>query len=229
MSTPLKSVSSSPGRVLSLRDEIVVQLQQEIITGAFAPGQRIVERELIERFGISSIPVREALQDLESRGLLVRRVNYGYSVVQLTHQEALRICEMRRVLEPQMMEWAAERITPEGIAGLYRQLKVMERAARGEMAEFFHSDLVFHRLLWQAAGNAHASKALDISLGSLFASGLSHNEAATRAGASQAIDRLAVVAQHRRIADAIQAGNGPLAAKILLEIAEGFERQFQPD
>lgn len=230
MPTRLTSVSKSLIRTRSLRDELVVQLQQEIITGVFAPGQRIVERELIERFGISSIPVREALQDLESRGLLVRRVNYGYSVVQLTYQDALRISEMRRVLEPRMMEWAAERITPSGVAEVERHLKVMEAAARGgDMAAFFHADLIFHRLLWEASGNAHAARALDTSLGSLFASGLAHSEAATRARTSNPIDRLAVVDQHRRMADAVKAGNGPLAANLLLEIAEGFERHFRPD
>src|SRR5436190_21245666 len=53
----------------SLGEEIVDELQREIIRGGFRPGQRLVERELIRRFGVSSIPVREALQELENRGL----------------------------------------------------------------------------------------------------------------------------------------------------------------
>ncbi len=230
MSNSANPASDRVIRTRSLRDEVVVQLQQEIIIGVFAPGQRMVERELIERFGISSIPVREALQDLESRGLLVRRVNHGYSVVQLTYPEALRICEMRRVLEPKMMEWAAERITPEGVAELDRHLKVMEAAARGgDLAAFFHTDLIFHRLLWNAAGNVHAARALDTSLGSLFASGLARSDRATRSRTSPPIDRLGEVAKHRRLAMAIKSRNGQLAAEVLLEIAEGFERHFQPD
>ena len=69
--------------------------------GVFQPGQRIVERELINRFGVSSIPVREALQDLESRGLLVRKLNHGYTVVKLTYGDALEfvscgVCWSRR-------------------------------------------------------------------------------------------------------------------------------------
>src|SRR5882757_6649847 len=87
----------------SLGEEIVEVLQREIIGGDFRPGQRLVERELIKRFGVSSIPVREALQELENRGLVVRRHNCGCSVIQLTPREAARICELRRVLEPKVV------------------------------------------------------------------------------------------------------------------------------
>ena len=198
--------------------------------GVFQPGQRIVERELINRFGVSSIPVREALQDLESRGLLVRRVNHGYSVVELTYTDALRICELRRLLEPQMVEWATARITQEGMEELERQLGEIDVAARqGDMAAFFHADLLFHRQLWQASGNSYAAKALDTSLGSLFASGLARSESSTKNGRSKPIDRRAEVEKHRRMVKAMKRGDGTRAATMLLEIAAGFERHFQPD
>ena len=74
-----------------------------------------MERELIQRFGVSSIPIREALLELESRGLVTRRHNCGCSVIQLRPEEAARICELWRVLEPKMMERAAVRITPAAI------------------------------------------------------------------------------------------------------------------
>ena len=96
MSTIAKPILKGVLRPRSFRDELVHHLQQDIITGVFQPGQRIVERELIHRFGVSSIPVREALQDLESRGLLVRRLNHGYTVVKLTYGDALRI--LRQVM-----------------------------------------------------------------------------------------------------------------------------------
>lgn len=218
-------------RSWSLREQIVHYLQQDVLTGVLQPGQRIVERELIVRFGVSSIPVREALQDLESRGLLTRRLNYGYTVVQLTNTEALRICELRRLLEPKVVRWATARITPEGMRELENQLDVIEKAAReSDMPTFFHADLIFHRLLWKAADNAYAAKALDSSLGTLFASGLARNEQATKAGTSTPpIDRLAEVAKHRRMAEAMKQGNARLASQILIEIASDFERRLQLD
>ena len=215
-------------RARSIRDEIVLQLQQDIISGVFQAGQRMVERELISRFGVSSIPVREALQDLESRGLLTRRLNYGYSVLDLSSPEALRICELRRLLEPKVAEWAAERITAEEIKGLEVQLREMERGARSaDMGAFFHADLGFHRLLWKASGNGFAAKALEMVLGSLFASGLARSLQATGAGKAAPIDRVAEVAKHRRILEAIKARRGEEAARELLEMAEEFERHFR--
>jgi DNA-binding GntR family transcriptional regulator len=214
----------------ALRDELVARLQQDIFTGVFQPGRRIVEREIIGRFGVSSIPVREALQDLESRGLLVRRPNHGYSVVQLTQEEALRICELRRVLEPKLVEWATARITPEGLIALERLLDAIDVAAReGDMAGFFQADLLFHRKLWDLSGNPYAARALDSSLGTLFASGLARSEQASRAGTAAAIDRVGEVQKHRRMTAAIREGDGERAASALLEIAEGFERHFLHD
>ena len=212
----------------SIRDEIVLQVQRDIISGVFLPGQRMVERELIGRFGVSSIPVREALQDLESRGLLTRRLNYGYSVVELSSMDVLRICELRRLVEPKVAEWAAERITAAEIRGLEVQLREMERGARSaDMGAFFHADLGFHRLLWKASGNEFAAKALEMTVGSLFASGLARSLQATAAMKAAPIDRVAEVAKHRRILVAIRAGRGAEAAGELLEMAEGFERHFR--
>jgi DNA-binding GntR family transcriptional regulator len=210
-----------------LRDELVARLQQDILTGVFQPGQRVVERELIGRFGVSSIPVREALQDLESRGLLVRRPNHGYSVVRLSREEALRICELRRALEPKLVEWAAERITPAQVADLERQLDQIDAAARsGDMAAFFHTDLLFHRKLWETSGNPYAARALETAMGSLFASGLARSEQASKAGKAAAIDRVAEVEKHRRMTEAIKERDAQRAALALLEIAAGFERHF---
>lgn len=213
-----------------LRDDLAACLQQDIITGIFHPGQRIVERELIGRFGVSSIPVREALQDLESKGLLVRRPNRGYSVVKLTREDALRICELRRVLEPKIVEWATTRISADGLAELERHLTAIDIAAReGNMAAFFHADLLFHRKLWDASGNPYAVRALDASMGSLFASGLARSEQASRTGKAAAIDRVAEVEKHRRMTDAIRDGDAQRASLALLEIAAGFERHFLSD
>jgi DNA-binding GntR family transcriptional regulator len=203
----------------SLREEIVEIVQREIIAGNFRPGQRLVERELIQRFGVSSIPIREALQELENRGLVVRRHNCGCSVIELTPHEAARICELRRVLEPKVMEWAAERISPPAAAALGAQLSQVEEAAlSGNRSSYFQEDLKFHRMIWQVADNGYAIRALETVMGSLFASGIiGSRDAAT-------LDLRAEVAKHQRLLDAICDGDGQRAALSLLEIAAGFEK-----
>jgi DNA-binding GntR family transcriptional regulator len=203
----------------SLREEIVDIVQREIIGGHFRPGQRLVERELIHRFGVSSIPIREALQELENRGLVVRRHNCGCSVIQLTPHEAARICELRRVLEPKVMEWAAERISSPAAAALRAQLSQVEEAAiSGNWSRYFQEDLKLHRMIWQVADNGYAIRALETVMGSLFASGIiGSRDAAT-------LDLRAEVAKHQRLLDAICDGDGQRAALSLLEIAAGFEK-----
>jgi DNA-binding GntR family transcriptional regulator len=205
-----------------LSDEIVEVLQRDIIGGVLRPGQRLVERELIRRFGVSSIPVREALLELEARGLVVKRHNIGCSVIQLSATEAARICQLRRVLEPKVMEWAAERITPQAIDTLGSQFRKLEQAAAaGDLAAFFHEDLAFHRMIWDAADNPYAVRALESVMGSLFASGLIGSRD------RQSIDLLAEFAKHQRLFDAIRDHDSQRAALALLEIAAGFEKHLQ--
>lgn len=66
----------------------------------------------------SSLVDSSPARDLESRGSLVRKLDHRYSVIQLTRTEAQRICELRRVLEPKVLEWATARITSKGISEL---------------------------------------------------------------------------------------------------------------
>jgi DNA-binding GntR family transcriptional regulator len=205
----------------SLGEEIMEVLQREIIGGDFRPGQRLVERELIKRFGVSSIPIREALQELENRGLVVKRHNCGCSVVQLTATEVTRICELRRVLEPKVMEWAAVRITAAMVERLGGQLLRLERAAvANDLSTFFQEDIVFHRMVWEAADNPFAVRTLETTLGSLFASGM----IGSREGHS--IDLRDEWDKHRRLFDAIRGGDPQRAALALLEIAAGFEKHL---
>jgi DNA-binding GntR family transcriptional regulator len=208
----------------SLGEEIVDILQRDIIGGKFRPGQRLVERELIKQFGVSSIPIREALQELENRGLVVRRRNCGCSVLQLTPREAARISELRRVVEPKVMEWAAERITPEAAKQLWQQLDRIQIAAEAQdLAAFFQEDLKLHRIMWEVADNIYAARMLETAMGSLFASGMIGSREA------RTINFLAVVDNHRRLLKAVCDGDGQRAALALLEVAAEFETHLAKD
>lgn len=205
----------------SLGNEIVEILQRDIIGGLFRPGQRLTEKELIQRFGVSSIPVREALQELEARGLVVKHHNRGCSVIVLTRKEANRFCELRRVLEPKVMEWAAARITPDAAGELWNQLTRLDSAARsGDLAAFFEEDLKLHRIIWSIADNVYAARALGTVLGSLFASGMIGSRE------SETIHLATEVDKHQRLVQAICDSDPQRAALALLEIAAGFEKRL---
>ena len=201
-----------------LGENVAAALQRAIITGEYKPGQRLVERELSEQFGVSSIPVREALQELENRGLVTRRPNHGCSVINLTTDEVEKLCALRRVLEPKVTEWAAERITPDETEELEQQLAKIAQAADAEdLSAFFLEDLVFHRRIWAISRNPYAARALESALGSLFASGL------IRSLESDGPDLRWEVKKHERLLEALRQHDGRQAARALLEIAQGFE------
>src|SRR5215831_13914749 len=102
---PLERPTKTTVQARSLRDQIVEVLQDAIISGEFTSGQRLVEREFVKRFNVSSIPVREALQSLELRGVVSRQPNRGCAVVSLSTAQLLMLCDLRLLLEPSMVEW----------------------------------------------------------------------------------------------------------------------------
>lgn len=205
-------------QITALRDQIAEVLERDIVTGAFRPGQRLVERELTSRFGVSSIPVREALQDLEGRGLVVRRVNCGYTVVRLTREEMDSICQLRRLLEPEVLRWAVRRLTGDDADRLRAQHeRFAAAAAENNLSAFFHEDLQFHRILWEMSGNRYAARALEAAVGSLFAAGISQ---ARERGVIRLDEE---VRKHERLLSQILSGDAEGAAATLLAIADHFQ------
>jgi DNA-binding GntR family transcriptional regulator len=74
-------------------------MRRMLLTGELAPGDRLVQRELTERFGTSNIPVIEAIRRLEQDGLVASRPNAGASVQQWTKEDIQGVYLMREVLE----------------------------------------------------------------------------------------------------------------------------------
>jgi DNA-binding GntR family transcriptional regulator len=209
-------------RPKSLREQIVEVLERAIITGAYAPGQRLVERELVEQFGVSSIPIREALQELENRGLVTKRHNYGCTVIELSGEEIEGICTLRQLLEPKVIEWAASRMDAEGVRRLKEPLDRMMRAADADdLAEFYHSDLLFHKIIWEISGNRWAARALETALGSLFVAGMIGGRESGK------LDLIREAKKHERLMKLLESGDGQTASAVLNDIAAGFEKHLR--
>jgi len=208
----------------SLKDEIVEVMQRSIILGLYKPGERLVERELAAKFGVSAIPVREALQELESRGLVVKRPNCSCSVVELSEDELSQIFALRNLLEPQVVQWAGERMQPADADKLQAQLDRLWRAAEeNDVPQFFYQDLLFHRMLWDVSGNRYAASALERAVSSLFACGLMRKETSTSP------DLRTEVKKHQLLFQALSRSQGKKAGEILLHIAQGFEKKLKDD
>jgi DNA-binding GntR family transcriptional regulator len=79
---------------------VCTAIRDDIVNGVFARGSRLTEEQLARRYGVSRVPVREALRTLESEGFVTTRRHVGAYVAEPTDQEAADWLEMRTLLEP---------------------------------------------------------------------------------------------------------------------------------
>ena len=83
----------------TLRQEVVDEIRQKILTGEFKEGERIKENEIATLFGVSRGPVREALRQIEQEGLVHYERNVGCSVAAITQKDVYEVCLLRAALE----------------------------------------------------------------------------------------------------------------------------------
>lgn len=149
-------------RPSSLRDQVVANLRQAIVSRLFAPGERLVERRMCEMLGVSRTLVREALRQLEAEGW-VRILPYrGPVVATMTQDEVRELYEVRAALEGMAAFRAAERATDDELAQLEQIVRTI-KAAQRRGDQVVHREQVhnFYDLLRAAARNATLHKQLD--------------------------------------------------------------------
>lgn len=105
-------------RHVPLRDQVLAALRERIITGVYAPGERLTEERLAVDFGVSRNPVREALRTAEAEGFVRVQPRRGVLVASPDETTIRDLFIIRARLEPLAARLAAERATPEEIAAL---------------------------------------------------------------------------------------------------------------
>lgn len=154
-SAPERSRSASPAEGAADR------IRAGILAGDFAPGQRLIEAELCERYGCSRGAVRAALVDLEHEGLVERIANRGARVRAVSVEEAVAITEVRMVLEGLCAAKAAERVTEVQAAEL-RDIgrRMREAVAGGEVVVYSGLNTLLHDRLREIGRQPVASDLL---------------------------------------------------------------------
>lgn len=99
----------------SIKDQVYNSIFQDIISGVYASGDILKEKNLIEKYNVSKTPVREALVQLCSEGVLMNRPRYGYEIVRLTRHDIQDILNYRSILESGAMAEYIHHITKEQI------------------------------------------------------------------------------------------------------------------
>ena len=143
-------------------------LREAILGGEYLPGERLVEAQLCERFGISRFTVRAALQDLAADGLVKVERNRGAHVRKVTLDEAVEITEVRMVLEGLVAARAAARVTDAQASELDEIGLLMRRAVgAGEFRRYGDLNQRLHGLIRGIAGHHTADTIIETLRGQL--------------------------------------------------------------
>lgn len=144
------------GRVAApLRDQVLDVVRQGILDFRLRPGQRLIERELMEQLGVSRATVREVIARLASEGLVTNIPQRGAIVTVLSEEEAADIYEMRVALEGLAAHRFIERATPQKVAELRAALEgyVAAAPAQGDNLDRLRAKDAFYKVLFEGAAS----------------------------------------------------------------------------
>src|SRR6478609_7309773 len=124
-------------------------IEENIATGAFPPGMHLDETELAHKFGVSRTPLREALIQLSSTGIVALRPRRGAVVEEVTPQRLLEIFEVMAELEALCGRLAARRMSDADHAVLLQAHKACEAACRSNDSDaYYHQNELFHLAIY---------------------------------------------------------------------------------
>lgn len=144
-----------------LSTKIKRYLIEQIVTGKLPQGERIVESRLAKSLGTSQSPVREALRDLASIGLIEIYPHRGSTVRSPDAKELADVSMLRARLDGYAAELAAPMITPKQIDELQSLVDEMKIAfSAGDMNEFAAADAAFHQVIARSSDNRPLQRVL---------------------------------------------------------------------
>jgi DNA-binding GntR family transcriptional regulator len=136
-----------------IRSRVLDNLRQAIIERELAPGQRLIERELVEMTGVSRTSIREALRELAAEGLVTTIPNKGTIVAQVTAEEARQLYQVRSALEALAGRLFVENATPAQRRTLASAFRAVERAAGKGAPAWLAAKDKFYDVLFEGGGN----------------------------------------------------------------------------
>lgn len=220
---------TSSGRFSDLRDLSLSKLVRDdmlgmIMKGVLGPGQRINEPDVAARLGVSRVPVREALRELESSGLVVARKHSGVFVRQLRPSEIRDLYQMRSLLDGFAGRLAA--LQPAAqlqplLALLEASVQAMtEAASLQDVQRYYSENLRFHWAIVESAGNralAETYRGIEQKLHLSRLKNLSHD-----------LGMQASIAEHVEIVEALRSADASRCEALLSNhVADAYERLLE--
>lgn len=205
--TPLPQTTIERKTVTDMALEV---LRERILRGEYAEGEQLRQDALAESLGVSRIPVREALRQLEAEGLVTFTPHYGAVVSSLSLEEIEELCELRALLESELMRIAITNLVEEDHERVEAILAAYEAAfERGDIAEWGALNWRFHSALLSAA-----DRPLTLNVLSTL-----HNQSDRYMRMQLALTHGedTAIGEHRAIAAAARTGEADCAARLLRE------------
>ena len=193
---------------------------EAIDVGVFKPGDRLVESDLADRFGMSRTPIREALQRLETQSMLTRD-GRSLIVASLDHNQLAELYVVRSELEGLAARLAARHATPEEVRVLKDMLEA-DQSLTDDPAALSRANRRFHRQIHLASHNRYLVQQLE----------LVHRSMALLASTSIKAEGRGpmTLSEHGQIVAAIAAGDGDAAYEALRShISKAFETRLKLD
>ena len=207
-------------RAESIADKVYTLLRAEIGSGAFRPGQRILEKALAARLGISRTPIREALLRLEIEGVVVCTSRRSYNVRILTVGDIRQIYETLGILEGAAAAIVASRLTEADFRELRRVNRLMaDAAANHDLEAFGELNRRFHDVFLRKLENGVLRETCTLVRGPLYTFPVQRQTLADWLRKS--------VTEHRTIIRLAAAGDAAGLGAFFRDVHWSFDRNHQ--
>jgi DNA-binding GntR family transcriptional regulator len=207
-------------RAETLADKVHALLGREIAAGTYRPAERIYEKALAEKLGISRTPIREALLRLETEGVVVCNSRRSYNVRILTADDVREIYETLGILEGAAAGAVLARLNGEDLKDLERlNQSMVEAAAAPDLPSFGRWNRQFHHVFLDKLDNTVLRKTCDIVRGPLYTFPVQRNSLADWLGKS--------VEEHRTIIQLAAAGDANALGAYFRDVHWSYERNKQ--
>ncbi|MBZ9995618.1 GntR family transcriptional regulator [Mesorhizobium sp. BH1-1-4] len=138
----------------TLQDRVYRHVTELILDGSIVPGEMVTVQSLADAFGVSPMPVREALRRLTAANALMVVSGRSIGIPALSRARLVDLRNVRFEIEAIAAAWAAEHMDEQGIARLARHLEVLEQAnAAGDVKSYLRANYAFHFSIYRAAGS----------------------------------------------------------------------------
>ena len=194
-------------------DSIYHLLRKDVLSGRLSPNERLKVSSLAKRYGTSTNPIREALQQLRGEGFVIIEPNRGARVRRIDADFVRDIYEIEMLLEPHLVRWFVGQCTASDLASLEEIQAEIEKVNFADQRRHGQLDTQFHQLMYSRNYNRHAVEMWWRHREILGAINSDHGTSLRR--------QAEVLAEHRELLDAIRNHDEDAAAAVIMRHVQG--------